>query len=116
MSHTPPSLPLPSPVPTGRRGIALVSVIIAMTVIGVLVSGTFWLSTNEQRLGDNTRRLHKSFGVAEAGANELIRNWTVPSTLALYPADSFAIPLTNTASGMGSYSGYVYHLTGPLYL
>lgn len=100
-----------------RRGIALMVVIVAMTVVAGLAAGAFWLSVNERRMGDSTRRMHKSFGVAELGLNETMRTWnSLSNTIGLYPKDSLIIPVTATASKTGAYNGRVYKLSETLML
>ena len=101
-----------------ERGMALAVAIFAMVVVGALVAGAFFAGTQEQRVGENQRRVQASFGVAEAGAQERVLNWD-PSTMnkrAQYPADSVAIPTTNAPSGSGSYGGYSYKVGPNLFL
>src|SRR5258705_8766874 len=96
-----------------ERGMALAVAIFALLVIGALVAGAFFAGTQEQRVGENQRRVQTSFGVAEAGAQERVLSWD-PGTLnkrALYkPAaggDSVVIgPNLNAPNGTGSYGGY----------
>src|SRR5437762_5004156 len=101
-----------------ERGMALAVAIFAMVVVGALVAGAFFAGTQEQRVGENQRRVQASFGVAEAGAQERVLNWD-PSTMnkrAQYPADSVAIATTNAPSGSGSYGGYSYKVGPNLFL
>ncbi len=83
-----------------ERGMALAVAIFALVVIGALVAGAFFAGTQEQRVGENQRRVQTSFGVAEAGAQERVLNWD-PATMnkrALYcpcaGGDSVAIANT----------------------
>src|SRR2546422_8839482 len=50
-----------------ERGMALALAIVALVVVGALVAGAFFAGTQEQRVGENSRRVLTSFGVAEAG-------------------------------------------------
>lgn len=100
-----------------ERGMALAVAIFALVVVGALVAGAFYAGTQEQRVGENGRRLQQSFGVAEAGLSERVRNWS-PDTINAkgnYPSDSFTINRTTTANKTGSFSGAVYRLNGELY-
>src|SRR5438093_13089891 len=88
-----------------ERGMALAVAIFALVVVGALVAGAFFAGTQEQRVGENQRRVQASFGVAEAGAQERVVSWA-PATMnkrAQYPADSLAIATTNAPNGSGSY-------------
>src|SRR5213592_4557608 len=63
-----------------ERGMALAVAIFALVVVGALVAGAFFAGTQEQRVGENQRRVQTSFGVAEAGAQERVLNWD-PGTM-----------------------------------
>src|SRR5256885_5535787 len=91
-----------------ERGMALAVAIFALVVVGALVAGAFFAGTQEQRVGENQRRVQTSFGVAEAGAQERVLTWD-PNTMnkrPIYPADSVAIVNTPAPNGTGSYGGY----------
>ena len=87
-----------------ERGMALAVAIFALVVVGALVAGAFFAGGQEQRVGDNTRRLVKSFGVAEQGLDLVIRRWASPGVpqkmhqLGQYPTDSIHVPLTASDS------------------
>src|SRR5207244_12292874 len=88
-----------------ERGMALAVAIFALVVVGALVAGAFFAGTQEQRVGENQRRVQTSFGVAEAGAQERVLSWD-PGTMnrrALYcncgGGDSVAIANTPAPSG-----------------
>ena len=101
-----------------ERGMALAVAIFALVVIGALVAGAFFAGTQEQRVGENQRRVQASFGVAEAGAQERVLSWD-PATMnkrAQYPADSVAIATTTAPNGSGSYGGYSYKVGPNLFL
>jgi hypothetical protein len=106
-----------------ERGMALAVAIFALVVIGALVAGAFFAGTQEQRVGENQRRVQTSFGVAEAGAQERVLSWD-PATMnkrALYkPAaggDSVVIgPNLNAPNGTGSYGGYSYKMGPNIFL
>src|SRR5207249_9799251 len=76
-----------------ERGMALAVAIFAMVVVGALVAGAFFAGTQEQRVGENQRRVQASFGVAEAGVQERVMSWKPDSMNKRdrYPADSVPI-------------------------
>jgi hypothetical protein len=101
-----------------ERGMALALAIFALVVMGALIAGSFFAGTQEQRVGENQRRVHTSFGVAEAGAQERVMSWN-PDQMnrrPIYPGDSVAINMAQTPGGTGSYSGYSYHIGPNLYI
>jgi hypothetical protein len=105
-----------------ERGMALAVAIFAIVIVGALVAGALFAGTQEQRVGDSSRRLQQSFGVAELGVNDVVRTWnaTTYNQRGAYPTDSVALPnalLTGaTPRHSGSYGGYVYRLNSNLYL
>src|SRR5213083_2429168 len=96
-----------------ERGMALAVAIFALVVVGALVAGAFFAGTQEQRVGENQRRVQTSFGVAEAGAQERVLSWD-PATMNKRPlycncagGDSVVIgPNLPAPNGTGSYGGY----------
>jgi hypothetical protein len=101
-----------------ERGMALALAIFAMVVVGALVAGAFFAGRQEQRVGDNTRRLEESFGVAEYGITNAMLTWR-PDSLNLrpsYPQDSVRIPATTTANRSGTYGGRIYKLNDDLFM
>src|SRR5437899_99241 len=95
-----------------ERGMALAVAIFAMVVVGALVAGAFFAGTQEQRVGENQRRVQTSFGVAEAGAQERVLSWD-PSTMNKRPlycpcagGDSVVIGPLSAPNGTGSDGGY----------
>jgi len=107
-----------------ERGMALALAIVALVVVGALVAGAFFAGTQEQRVGENSRRVLTSFGVAEAGILEVVRTWRdstgVFNSLASYPSN--APPSTRTWAPAGSpgstgaYSGTLYKLNDQIFL
>ena len=101
-----------------ERGMALPVAIFALVVIGALVAGALFAGTQEQRVAENVRRSNQSFGVADAGAAEVIRGW-VPATRnqgPVYPLGTQAVATTASPAGTGSYNGSIYKLNNNLYL
>jgi hypothetical protein len=109
-----------------ERGMALAVAIFAMVVVGALVAGAFFAGTQEQRVGENQRRVQTSFGVAEAGAQERVLSWD-PGSMNKRPlycpcpgGDSVLIPSvgadTVAPSGSGRYFGASYKVGPNLFL
>jgi len=102
-----------------ERGMALAVAIFALVVVGALVAGAFFAGTQEQRVGENQRRVQASFGVAEAGAQERVMSW-VPDQMnkrPQFPLDSVVIgPNLPAPAGTGSYGGYSFKLGPNLFL
>src|SRR3989442_14266159 len=79
-----------------ERGMALALAIVALVVVGALVAGAFFAGTQEQRVGENSRRVLTSFGVAEAGVLEGGRTWQDSTGGVNSPASSPAPPRPRT--------------------
>ena len=107
----------PVDVVRNERGMALAVAMFALVIVGALVAGALFAGTQEQRVGESSRRLQQSFGVAELGAFDVVRTWdpTVYNSRALYPTDSVGIT-GSSPSHTGSYGGQVYRLNNNLYL
>src|SRR2546421_3370573 len=106
-------------IPRNERGMALAVAIFALVVVGALVAGAFFAGTQEQRVGENQRRVQPSCGVAEAGAQERVLSWDATSMnkRPQYPADSVVIgPNATAPNGTGSYGGYSYKVGPNLFL
>src|SRR3989454_9271115 len=105
-----------------ERGMALALAIVALVVVGALVAGAFFAGTQEQRVGENSRRVLTSFGVAEAGVLEVggtsQDSTGVFNSLASHPS----VPSTRTRpndqppSPTGASSGALYQLNDPIFL
>jgi hypothetical protein len=105
------------PIMQNERGMALAVAIFALVIVGALVAGALFAGTQEQRVGETSRRLTQSFGVAELGIYDVMRNWTASTynTRGVYATDSVAVNGT-TPKATGSYAGYVYRLNNEVYL
>ena len=105
-----------------ERGMALAVAIFALVVVGALVAGAFFAGTQEQRVGENQRRVQQSFGVAEAGAQERVISWKPDSMnkRPTFPEDSVSIYSAAapgaTPSGTGRYYGQSYKLGPNIFL
>src|SRR3989449_10614735 len=105
-----------------ERGMALALAIVALVVVGALVAGAFFAGTQEQRVGENSRRVLTSFGVAEAGMLEVVRTWQDSTGVFNSLASSPSVPSTRTwptvqsPSHTGAYSGTLYKLNDQIFL
>lgn len=100
-----------------RRGVALMTVIVATVVVGVLAAGSIFVGIQEQRMGEGVRRVSKSFGVTEGGTAETLRSWNYAANgIRLFPQDSFRVPTTPSPNGTGVYQGNIYRMTKQMYL
>jgi hypothetical protein len=110
-----------------ERGMALAIAIVALVVVGALIAGALFSGTQEQRVAENVRRVQASFGVAEEGVYDIIRNWDTGTNKATYAAlypypakgpatSAVAITKKTAASKTGSYSGTLFKLNDELYV
>lgn len=101
-----------------ERGMALAIAIFALVVVGAMVAGAFFAGTQEQRVGENQRRVQASFGVAEAGAQERVLNWNpvLMNKRPTYPPDSVVIANAPAPNGTGTYFGYSYKMGANVFL
>ena len=101
-----------------ERGMALAVAIFALVVVGALVAGAFFAGTQEQRVGENQRRVLTSLGVAEAGIQERVLVWD-PATqnrVKQYPESTVVIPTMAAPGGTGSYGGNWYRMGPNIFL
>jgi len=77
-----------------ERGMALAVAIFALVIVGALVAGALFAGTQEQRVGESTRRLEQAFGVAELGVYDVVRTWdpVAYNQRGVYPTDSIDLP------------------------
>ena len=101
-----------------ERGMALAVAIFALVIVGALIAGAFFAGTQEQRVGENQRRVQASFGVAEAGVQERVMSWKPDSMnkRPAYPADSVVISPAAAPGGTGTYFGWSYKLGNNVFL
>ena len=80
-----------------RDGFAMVIAMVAIVVIGALIAGAFFTSTQEYRIGRNSLVAQRAYAAAEAGVTQPIQGWIKAVNLSmkngdLGPRDSLAIP------------------------
>jgi hypothetical protein len=81
----PGDLAMPSPSSsraTSRRGIALPIALAAIVVVGALIAGVFFASTQEYRAGRGTLSAQSASHAAEVGLNSVISSWNMARTSA----------------------------------
>lgn len=99
-----------------RRGVALPVALMAIVLMSALVAGASYFATQDGRQADNTRRIERAFGVAEAGTAEFVRTWS-PATYNLKAIGSNT-PFAQATSplSMGTYQGSVTKFTQKTFL
>ena len=112
------------PMVRDERGMALAVAIVSLVVVGALVAGALFIGTQEQRVGENQRRVGQSFGVAEAALVEVSNpdTWDAVAynSMREYPMDT-ARPWTGwpawqpAPGGTGEYGGNLVKLNDNLY-
>lgn len=100
---------------TGERGIALVVSLIGLIVVGALVTGVFASGYIEQRVGENTRWIERSFSAAEYGLSETIAKWNT-GVFNQLPVGGSAGVAGTSPGGVGHYDGTVRRLNQELFL
>jgi type II secretory pathway pseudopilin PulG len=98
-----------------RPGIALVLSLIAIAVVGALVTGIWTSSAIEQRADENTRKQTQAMAVAEAAAGEVIGTWN--SGVWNLMANGASTNISgNSPYGTGTYTGTVTRLNEQFFL
>lgn len=62
-----------------RRGFALPAAIFGLVIVGVLVTGGFYIARQETRIGIANRQATRAFYLAERGVSEVMENWRASS-------------------------------------
>src|SRR4051812_43029198 len=101
-----------------QQGMAPALALFALVVLAALVAGALFVGRQEERVGENWRRVQQSFGIAEGGAVDQFRIWNVAAmnTIGTYPLDSAVVAQTATAGGTGSYGGAIYKMNSNVFL
>jgi len=68
-----------------REGFALAVAMVAIVVIGALIAGAFFTSTQEYRIGRNSLMDQRAFAAAEAGVTQPIQGWLKQLNLSMVP-------------------------------
>src|SRR5688572_11762400 len=87
-----PLTPAPAPADNQRKGIALITALFGVVVLGVMMSGMHFTSNQEYRGTRNALVEQRAFAIAEFGLNSEISNWdrslNKPSVFAIGEIDS----------------------------
>ncbi|MGW8267924.1 MAG: hypothetical protein ACWGSQ_16275 [Longimicrobiales bacterium] len=83
------------------RGFALPVAVFGLVVVGVLVTGGFYLARQETRIGIASERATAAFYIAERGANEVMAEWDI-STFGALPNWGTATVADTSADGVWS--------------
>jgi len=86
---------------SSRRGFALPVAVFGLVVVGVLVTGGFYLARQETRIGIASERANAAFYIAERGANEVMAEWDI-STFGALPNWGTATVVDTSADGVWS--------------
>lgn len=84
-----------------REGFALAVAMVAIVVIGALIAGAFFTSTQEYRIGRNSLMDQRAFSAAETGITQPIQGWLRTNNLNMLIGQSRQDTLTITG---GSYA------------
>ena len=98
-----------------RQGMALPLALLALVVIGGLVTAAFASAFVEQRVGRNTLYAVQAGGAAEAGMAAMIGAWDAHGFSLLSPGERAVLPGERLA-GLGAYTAVVTRLNGELFL
>lgn len=98
-----------------RRGMALFVSIVAIIVVGALVTAVMATTTLEQRTGETTRRQNQAFAVADAAMGGVVANWVSGSWNMMTVGTSQNISGTSP-NGTGTYTGSVSRVNSEIFL
>ena len=82
-----------------REGFAMAVAMIAIVVIGALIAGAFFTSTQEYRLGRNSLMDQRAYAAAEAGVNQPIQGWLKQLNLGMASNTTLAPDTLKLSSG-----------------
>ena len=86
-----------------RRGMALAMSLMAIVIVGALISGGYFLSMQDYRSGRNSLPQARSMTAAEYGQNEALRNWSSLGATGLTKGQtSAAFSYTTPSNGKAS--------------
>ena len=78
-----------------RDGMALAMAMFAIVVIGALIAGAFFASTQDFRVGTNSLVAQRSFSAAEFGLNKTMAEWKTDQNLSVMPGQEVKFFYTN---------------------
>lgn len=107
-------LPRRPALPRDERGLALVLSLVAMVVIGALITGVFVAGRLEMAGGRSALLATQATEAAEAGMNDMLANWSVAyNTYGIYGDSGFA---TTNVGPNARYSQVLTRMSGGKYL
>ncbi|MCR4342031.1 MAG: hypothetical protein NUW01_19310, partial [Gemmatimonadaceae bacterium] len=68
---------------TKRKGIAIIAALGGIVVIGALIAGVFFVSTQENQISRGALVHERAFRAAELGLNTTLASWDAPGMFAL---------------------------------
>lgn len=80
--------------PKRREGFALAVAMVAIVVIGALIAGAFFTSTQEYRIGRNSLMDQRAFAAAETGVNEPIQSFLKTKNVTMAIGGTYTDTLT----------------------
>jgi hypothetical protein len=84
-----------------REGFALAVAMVAIVVIGALIAGAFFTSTQEYRIGRNSLMDQRAYTAAEAGVTQPIQGWIKSLNLSMANGETKLAPDTLQITGGG---------------
>ncbi|HSM04422.1 MAG TPA: hypothetical protein VK858_07360 [Longimicrobiales bacterium] len=97
-----------------RRGFALPVAVFALVVVGVLVTGGFYMARQETRIGIASEKGTAAFYLAERGVSDVMENWNAPRFGALLPQETDVV--VDTVDGQGFYRVEVTKVSDWIYM
>lgn len=82
-----------------REGFALAVAMVAIVVIGALIAGAFFTSTQEYRIGRNSLMDQRAFSAAETGVTQPIQGWLRQLNLSMVNGETSAADTLKIADG-----------------
>ena len=101
---------------SNERGIALPLVLFVLVILGVIITGTFYVARLEQKTGDNAVAGTQAASVAEAGVDSVLANWNTSTYNTLAVATDLVLPTVTTLGGNSSYTATVRRLNPTVFL
>lgn len=101
-----------------RAGFALPIAVLALVVVGALVTAGFFMARQEGRIGIASKHAGEAFYIAEQGMNEVLANWSAVDygKITKWTSDTVTGSVArNTADTIGDYSVAIYRLTDKFY-
>lgn len=94
-----------------RRGFALPVAVFALVIVGVLVTGGFYMANQESRIGMASEHGTRAMYLAETGLAEVIRNWRAEQRrLFTLPDDVGSTPDGNWRVSVSRLNDHLYYL------